>query len=475
MQIEEFRRHAHRLVDWMADYLAGVERYPVRSQAAPGELLARLPAGAPERGEPMERIFQDFQQLIMPGITHWQHPSFFAYFPANSSPPAVLAEMLTATLAAQCMLWETSPAAAELEARMMEWLRELIGLPEAFVGSIQDSASTATLLALIAAREHASAGRAARSGLAAGAPLTLYTSSEAHSSVEKAARIAGIGAQHVRQVAVDADFALDPDALRAAIRQDRAAGLIPACIVGSFGATGVGAIDPIAELGVIAQAEGLHLHVDAAWAGSALLLPEVRPLLGGLGQVDSFVFNPHKWLLTNFDCSAFFMRDPARLARALSLTPSYLQSRATGLPEYRDWSVALGRRFRALKLWFVLRSYGREALQGMLRRHIEWTARLAERINEDPRFELVTGPKLALLTFRLRTPDGQSSTGALDALNEQLLQQVNDGGRLYLTRTRVHGGVVIRFVIGQTYTEWRHIEEGWRTIQEEAGRLLAAR
>ena len=475
MQIEDFRRHAHRLVDWMADYLAEVERYPVRSQQPPGALLARLPAAAPDAGEPMERIFEDFQQLILPGITHWQHPRFFAYFPANSSPPAVLAEMLTATLAAQCMLWETSPAAAELEARMMQWLRALIGLPEAFVGSIQDSASTATLLALIAARERASGGRAAQSGLAAAPPLTLYTSTEAHSSVEKAARIAGIGAQYVRAVAVDADFALDPDGLRAAIRKDRAAGLIPACIVGSFGATGVGAIDPIAALGEIAREEDLHLHVDAAWAGSALVLPEVRSLLGGLERVDSFVFNPHKWLLTNFDCSAFFMRDPARLARALSLTPTYLESRATGLPEYRDWSVALGRRFRALKLWFVLRSYGRDALQGMIRRHLEWTRRLAGLIRGDPRFELVTGPKLALLTFRLRAPDGETSAGQLDALNERLLQQLNDGGRLYLTRTRVRDALVIRFVIGQTYTEWHHIEEGWCAVQEEAARLLGSR
>jgi aromatic-L-amino-acid decarboxylase len=462
MKRVEFRQHAHRFSDWMADYLETVEELPVRSQVKPGEVAAQIPDSFPETGEAIETIFRDFTDIVMPGITHWQHPRFFAYFPANSSPPSVLAEMLTATLAAQCMLWETSPAATELEERVTAWLRQLLDLPTEFIGSIQDSASASTLLAVVAACEHATGGRFSREGLAGGPPLVVYTSSEAHSSVEKAARIAGLGAANVRKIPLRVDGGMDPAKLAEAIARDRAELRLPACIVASFGSTGIGAIDPLREIGMIAQEEDIHLHVDAAWAGSALILPEVRETLHGLENVDTFVFNAHKWLFTNFDCALFYMRDPARLASALSLTPTYLESESGETAEFRDWSVALGRRFRALKLWFVLRSYGAIEPRRKLRDHITWTQRLADTVRDEGDFELVTGPRLGLLTFRF-TPAGVNEA-ELDRLNELLLSRVNDSGYLYLTKTRVRGRLVIRFAIGQTYTTLDHVEQGWACV-----------
>ena len=372
------------------------------------------------------------------------------------------------------MLWETSPAATELEERMTVWLRDLLGLPAEFTGCIQDSASTSNLCGMLAGCERASSGRFAREGLAGGPPLIAYTSAEAHSSVEKGARIAGLGTQNVRKIPVRDDYGMDPEALAAAIKQDRSAGRIPACIVACFGATGLGAVDPLQAIGRIAQAEDVHLHLDGAWAGSALILPEVRQELDGLDYVDSFVFNPHKWLFTNFDCSAFYMRDPSILVSALSLTPTYLESRSDDeTPEYRDWSIALGRRFRALKLWFVLRSYGAEGLREKIRNHIAWTQHLAALIRDTRDFHLATEPSLALLSFRY-APEWARGDDDLDAVNEELLRRVNDSGFLYLTKTRANGRIVIRFVIGQTYTTLRHVDEGWACIQDTARKIRSA-
>ncbi len=464
MDLDEFRRHAHRLVDWMADYLASVERYPVRAQVEPGAIAGQLPASPPAAGEPLERIFEDFERILLPGMTHWQHPSFFAYFPANSSPPSVLAEMMTATLAAQCMLWQTSPAATELETRVLDWLRQMIGLPEGFAGVIQDSASSATLCAVLVARERASDWQVNERGLDGGPQLCFYASEETHSSIEKAIKISGLGRQSLRLIATDADFAMRPDALETAIRADLANGLRPAGVIATLGTTGVGAIDPLQPIGALCREHGLYLHVDAAWAGSALLLEEQRRMIEGIEAADSFVFNPHKWLLTNFDCSAHFVRAPADLIRTLSVLPAYLMSRESGaVIDYRDWGVPLGRRFRALKLWFVIRSYGVERLQAMLREHIAWTAELAEWIGAEPDFELTSPPSLALLSFRYR-PRGLDDEVLLDRLNQRLLQALNDGGRVYLTQNRVRGRYVIRITVGQLYTTREHVRRAWDLI-----------
>lgn len=474
MDLEEFRREAHRLVDWMARYLAEIERYPVRAQVRPGEVAAQVPAEAPLTGEPFDAIMADFERVVLPGMTHWQHPRFMAYFPANSSPPSILAEMLTATLAAQCMLWQTSPAATELEARVLDWLRGLIGLPEGFSGVIQDSASSATLCAALVARERATGWQADREGLRHAPPLAAYASTEAHSSVEKAVRIAGLGRAGLRPIPTDAAHAMRAEALEAAILADEAAGIVPALVVASLGTTGVGAVDPLAAIGEVCRRHGAYLHVDAAWAGSALLCPEHRWMIEGIEAVDSFAFNPHKWLLTNFDCSAHFVRDPAALVRTLTVMPPYLVGRETGqVTDYRDWGIPLGRRFRALKLWFVLRSYGVEGLQAMLRRHIAWAGELGAWVAADPDFELVAGPNLALLAFRWRPR--WAGEAELDALNERLLNAINDDGRLYLTQNRLDGRYTIRVSIGGTWAERRHVEEAWATIRATAQRVAEAR
>jgi aromatic-L-amino-acid decarboxylase len=471
MTPDEFRAAAHELVDWMADYLGTVECYPVRARAAPGELLARLPEAPPEQAEPFARIFEDFRDLIVPGMTHWQHPSFFAYFPANSSPPSVLAEMLTATLAAQCMSWQTSPAATELEQRVMEWLRGMIGLPEGFEGVIEDTASTASLCAILSARERATGFRGNESGLGVEGALTLYCSSEAHSSIEKDARIAGLGSENVRKVPVDEAFAMRADALEAMIGADLAAGKRPVAVVAAIGTTGSGAIDPLPAIGEVCARHGVWLHVDAAWAGSALILPEQRHLGDGVEYADSFVFNPHKWLFTNFDCSAYFVRDPDTLQRTLSILPEYLKTReGEGVRNYRDWGLQLGRRFRALKLWFVIRAYGVEGLRERLRAHIAMAQRLARAVEAADDFELMAPAPLALVCLRYR-PRGLDDERALDRLNEALIERVNDTGRAYLTHTRLGGRFAIRFSIGQTTTEQRHVDSAWRLLQDTARSL----
>ena len=474
MSPEEFRAAAHELVDWMADYMGEVERYPVRAQVAPGETLARLPAHPPAQGEPFARIFDDFRTLVLPGMTHWQHPSFFAYFPANASPPSVLAEMLTATLGAQCMSWQTSPAATELEQRMMSWLAEMIGLPAGFEGVIQDTASTATLCALLCARERATGFAANEHGVGAGARLTVYCSAECHSSIEKGVTVAGMGRASLRKIAVDDAFAMRADALHAAIRADLDAGLTPAAVVAAIGTTGSSAIDPLAAIADICRRTGAWLHVDAAYAGSALLLPEKRWMIEGIEHADSFVFNPHKWLFTNFDCSAFFVRDPQHLVRTLAILPEFLRTReGDAVHNFRDWGLQLGRRFRALKLWFVIRSYGVEGLRERIGAHIDMAQRLARAIEASGDFELLAPVPLALLCLRYR-PRGIDDEAALDRLNQQLMEAVNDSGTAYLTHTRLAGRFAIRFSIGQTTTEWRHVEAAWRALNEAAHALDAA-
>lgn len=471
MDIETFRREGHKFVDWMAAYLETVEDRPVRANVAPGETAGKVPPSPPDKGEPMTDIFADFERDILPGITHWQHPSFFAFFSANSSPPSVLAEMLTATLGAQCMMWETSPAATELETRVLDWLRQMCGLPGpdegGFHGVIQDTASSAILCAILTARERSTGWQANKSGLATVPPMAVYTSVETHSSTEKAVKIAGLGAEALRKIETDDGFGMKPDALAAAVDQDVAAGTLPCCVVASIGATGIGAVDPLAPIGQVCRHHDIFLHVDAAWAGSAFILPEARWMLNGIEYADSLVFNPHKWMFTNFDCSAHFVRDPEALVRTFAILPDYLKHGRLGeVIDYRDWGIALGRRFRALKLWFVIRSYGVEGLRRMIRDHISHAEWLAQAISKEPDFELISEPRLALLSFRY-CPESRSPV-ELDDLNRRLVECLNDSGRLYLTPTRVRGTQAIRFNIGQTYTERRHVEAAWEFIRETA-------
>ena len=450
MTPDEFRRHGHAVVDWVARYMERVEEFPVLARVEPGAVRAQLPPHPPEHPEQFEHILSDLDEVILPGITHWQSPSFFAYFPANASGPAILGELVSAGLGVQGMLWATSPACTELETHVLDWLAELLGLPEAFRGNgvIQDSASSATLCAVLAARERAGRGRAA-----------VYTSTQAHSSVEKAARIAGV---ETRLVEVDQEYAMRPDDLAERIAEDRADGLTPALVVATVGTTSSTAIDPVGKIGELCRRERVWLHVDAAYAGSAAVCPELRWIHDGVGLADSYCVNPHKWLLTNFDCSAFYVADREPLVRALSILPEFLRNPATDsgvVIDYRDWQVPLGRRFRALKLWFVLRAYGAEGLRAHVRGHVALAREFASWVAADPDFELAAPHEFGLVCFRHRGGD---------EVNEGLVRTVNQTGRLYLTHTRLGGRYTVRLAIGAPGTRREHVERAWAEIRAAA-------
>ncbi len=478
----DFRDWAHRAADWSADYLETVHEKPVRAQTAPGDIAAKLPKRPPEEGEDMAQIFNDLDHVLMPGMTHWQHPRFFAYFPANSSPPSVIAEYLTATMAAQCMLWQTSPAATELETVVLGWLRQMLGLPFGFHGVIQDSASSATLAAVLTGRERALAFAGNRRGLAGQPAVRVYCSQEAHSSIDKAIWIAGIGQENLVKIAASGAgdksaiaarrHGIDPAALEQAVLEDKRLGYRPAVVIASLGSTGIGAMDDLRAVGDVARRHDLYLHVDAAWAGSALICEENRCLMDGIEAADSFVFNPHKWLLTNFDCSAHFVREPENLVKTLGIQPEYLKTDGqSGHIDYSEWSIPLGRRFRALKLWFVIRSYGVAALRAMIRDHCRWAEQLAVMIDDDPDFELMAPVSLSLFTFR-HAPSRKTD---LDQWNAALLKAINDDGRLYLTPTRHRDAFVIRFQIGQLYTQWEDVAFAWQVIRELASASSGAK
>ena len=468
MNRDEFERWSHAAADWSSRYLAGVEKRPVRAQVEPGELLAALPAAAPEAGEPMEAIMADFERLIPDGMTHWQHPRFFAYFPSNAAPAAIVAEQLAAALAAQCMLWQTSPAATELEIRMVEWLRDAVGLPAEFGGTFQDTASSATLCAILTMREIALDWRGNVEGLAGKPALRVYASSRTHSSIDKAMWIAGLGQDNLVKIETDDAHPLQPmrpEALVRAIAEDRAAGRVPAGVVVCVGGTSTGATDDVRAVCEVARAEGLYTHVDAAWAGSAMICPEYRAFWDGVELADSIVLNPHKWLGASMECSAHFVRDPESLVKTLAIRPEYLETHgADGAIDFSEWSVQLGRRFRALKVWFLLRAYGLEGLRGMIRDHVDWSARLAERLRAEPDFEIVTEPMLALFAFRHRPPEG----GDPDAHNRALVERINDDGRIYLTQTAHDDGLAIRFQAGQFDARESDVEIAFDTIVELA-------
>ncbi len=466
MTPDELRRRGREVIDWIADYLERIETFPVLSQVSPGEIRSRLPEAPPETGEPFDAVLRDLEEIILPGVTHWQSPSFFAYFPSNHSGPSILGELLSAGLGVQGMLWATSPACTELETRVLDWLVEMLDLPDAFLSSgegggvIQDTASSAALCALLAARERATDGETGVKGCRR--PLTAYASSQAHSSIEKAVRIAGLGSEQLRLIEVDEVYAMRPDALELKVTADLAAGFQPCFVTATVGTTSSNAIDPVPRIGEVCRRHGLWLHVDAAMSGTAAVCPEFRHLHDGLELADSYCFNPHKWMFTNFDCDAFWVADRGALIRSLSVLPEYLRNRATesgAVIDYRDWQVPLGRRFRALKLWLVIRHYGVEGLRFHVRRHVELARRFAGRVRDDPDFELSAPAPLNLVCFR-------HSAG--DATNQAILDRLNASGDLYLTHTRLDGRLVLRLSIGQANTEARHVERAWDLIREAA-------
>ncbi|WP_322866243.1 pyridoxal phosphate-dependent decarboxylase family protein [Aquicoccus sp. G2-2] len=469
MRWSDFPKWGKWAADWAADYHATLRDRPVRAQTKPGEIAAQLPASAPEAPHPIEDILADFERIVVPGLTHWQHPRFFAYFPSNASPAAVLADNLIAATATQCMLWQTSPAATEMETRMMDWLRQALGLPGDFHGVIQDSASSATLAAVLTMRERALDWQGNAAGLPGQKQIRVYASEEVHTSIDRAIWVAGIGEANLIRIPTHGPLrAMQPDALRAAIKADLAAGHLPAGVIACTGGTGTGACDDIAACCAIAAEYGLYSHVDAAWAGSAMIAPEFRSLWAGVEQADSVVLNPHKWLGTQFDLSAHFIRAPEDLTRTLAIQPEYLKTHgADGIINYSEWSVPLGRRFRALKLWFLLRAYGLEALRGMIRNHVTWAQALAERLRAHPDFEIVTEPVLSLFTFRFAPTGAQD----FDALNLALINAINDDGRIYLTQTRTGGALVIRFQAGQFDATEDDISTAYDVITEIATQI----
>jgi aromatic-L-amino-acid decarboxylase len=472
MTAEEFRRNGRAVIDWIAHYMEDVERYPVLSRVRPGEIRAALPEDPPEKGEPFENLLGDLDRIVLPGVTHWQSPNFFAYFPANASAPSILGDLVSSGLGVQGMLWATSPACTELETHVLDWLVDLLGLPDAFRstsaggGVIQDTASSATLCALLAARERATGWSTNETGV--DRPLTAYTSTEGHSSVEKSVRIAGLGDANLRKVEVDESFAMRPEALDRAIQEDVEAGRTPCFVTATVGTTSSTAIDPVRAIGEICRRHGVWLHVDAALAGTAALCPEHRWIHDGLELADSYCYNPHKWMLTNFDCDCFYVADRSALIRTLALLPEYLRNVPTesgAVFDYRDWHVPMGRRFRALKLWFVLRTYGAEGLRAHVREQVGLAREFAGWVENDPRFGLAAPVPLNLVCFRL--VDGSEET------NRKLLDRLNASGKIYLTHTKLAGKLCLRLAVGGAHTRRRHVEGAWKLISDTAGEVLS--
>jgi aromatic-L-amino-acid/L-tryptophan decarboxylase len=465
MSPEEFRRHGHALVDWIADYYSRIESFPVLSRVKPGEVRSKLPAQPPEHGEAFNKMLRDVENIILPGVTHWQSPNFFAYFCANASGPGILGDLLSSGLGVQGMLWSTSPACTELETHVLDWLVGMLGLPEKFLSSstgggvIQDTASSASLCALLAARERATQFQSNKKGC--DGRLIAYASTQTHSSIEKDVKIAGLGSENLRLIEVDQSFAMRPEVLARQVATDKQAGRVPCFVCATVGTTSSNAIDPIREIARVCADQNLWLHVDAAMSGTAALCPEFRFIHDGLEFADSYTFNPHKWMFTNFDCNCFYVADRKHLIQTLSVLPEYLRNQATesgAVIDYRDWHIQLGRRFRSLKLWFVIRHYGVEGLQHHIREHVRLAQQFAEWVRGDARFELAAPAPLNLVCFRLKSGD---------QANQSLMERLNASGDLYLTHTKLDGKFTLRFCVGQTNTEKRHVERAWQRLQEE--------
>jgi aromatic-L-amino-acid/L-tryptophan decarboxylase len=469
MDNDSFRSWSHTTADWAADYRASLRDRSVRAPTKPGDVFNAVPAVPPEMAEPMDRIFADFESIIVPGITHWQHPRFFAYFPANAAPVSVIAEQLVAAMGAQCMLWQTSPAATELETRVIDWLRIALGLPDDFSGVIQDSASSATLSAVLVMRERALQWAGNTSGLAGQRQLRIYCSGQVHTSIDRAIWVSGVGENNLVRIPVTGPLrGMDVGALEQAIKADIAAGFLPAGVIACVGGTSIGATDDIAAVCAVAKKYNLYVHVDAAWAGSAMICPEYRHYWKGIDQADSLVFNPHKWLGAQFDCSVHLVRDAASLVKTLAIQPEYLKTFGhDGVINYSEWTVPLGRRFRALKIWFLLRAHGLEGLRSMIRNHVQWSEALARRLAATAGFRIVSQPMLSLFSFR-HEPDG---IGDLNTHNLALVNAINNDGRIYLTQTKVDGATVIRFQAGSFETTKADVEEAFLVITQIAGQL----
>jgi aromatic-L-amino-acid decarboxylase len=469
MPPEEFRKYGKQMIDWIADYYESVEKYPVLSQVKPSEVIDQLPLTAPDESESMDRIMADVNSIILPGITHWQSPNFFAYFPSNSSGPSVLGDLLSSGLGVQGMIWATSPACTELETRVLDWLAEMLQLPEKFKSTsaggavIQDTASSAALSALLAARERKTGYETNDSGCHGN--LVAYISNQTHSSLEKAIKIAGIGKKNLRLIDVDDNLAMRTDLLETAIKQDLADGLIPFFVCATVGTTSTNAMDPLPEIGNICQQYELWMHIDAAMSGTAAICPEYRHFLNGVELADSFSFNPHKWMFTNFDCNCFFVADRSVLIKTLSILPEYLKNQATesgAVIDYRDWHIQLGRRFRSLKLWFVIRHYGLNGLRFHISEHVKMAQEFADWVRTSEEFELVAPVPLNLVCFAHKNGND---------FNRKLLETINKTGEMYFTHTVIKGQFVLRMCIAQTHTQHNHVVKAWKTIQETAKEL----
>lgn len=471
MDQQAFRRYAHQVIDMIADYLEQVERFPVQSKAEPGSVRSKIPDSAPVHAQSFEHLMHDLDSIILPGITHWQHPGFMALFPSNSSYPSLLAEFIIAGLGVNAMVWETSPAATELEESMMQWLREMFCLPQHFSGVIHDTASTSTLVAIISAREQFSNYAINENGFSGYENMILYCSEQTHYSIEKDAKAAGIGKSNVKKIGTDHAFAMDPGQLEAAIQSDLEQGKKPFMVVATLGTTSSLAFDPLFAIGSICKKYGLWLHIDAAYAGTAFILPEYQHYLKGIEFADSYVFNPHKWMFTNFDCSVYFMKDADHLIRVFTSNPDYLKRTIDEVTNYKDWGINLGRRFRALKLWFVLRMFGVEGIQQKIRHHIQLATAFYDHIRADKKWELMAPFHMNVLCFRLH-PEFMEEEEVISRLNEQIVKYVNAGGHFFLSGTRLNNKYVIRVVIGQTHVEERHVAGLIGTLEAAASALL---
>lgn len=467
MNYEELHEWTIKAADWAREYHQGLRSRPVRPNVQPGEIAKQIPDTPPSTPESINEVFEDFKRLIPDAMTHWQHPRFLAYFSSNAAPASILAEHLANTISSQCMLWQTSPAATELETVMVDWLRQAVGLPDSFTGVIQDTATSTTLAAVLTMRERALDFKGNQTGLSGSQPLRVYASDQVHSSIDQAVRLAGIGQENLVKVPTKNDFSMCPDQLEKHILADLANRLKPCGLVGCIGGTSIGASDNLNEILPLALKYDLYTHVDAAWAGSAMICPEFRDTWQGIEQADSIVFNPHKWLGANFDCSIQFLKDPSSQIKTVSIKPSYLRTlEQNQITNYSEWCIPLGRRFRALKIWFLLRIYGLEGLQSRIRNHISWANEAAETMANWPDFEIVTPPKFSLFTFRFKPPGTNP-----DHSTQALLEKVNQDGRTYLTQTTHDGKFVIRLTIGQFETQRSDVVDALAAIKELAENL----